>query len=201
MVTLVAIGTFLIAASPCLMLLLVVLVPNPHLVVLSVAGAFAWCIALSLSGTVYWMIPPLRDTYPWLLFVTVFFQEVTRLGLYEVFRFMFKSGDGVQAFIRPGAKNDALTGMSIGVGYGLISVFINFYSAVIDEFKNDTAIYTDTCSYVFTFAHFALVISSITCHRVVFKGVFHRTISLRIPYTRFQSTSTIVSPAKTLTRS
>jgi Aph-1 protein len=147
-VTLVAVGTFLIAAGPALALLLGVLVPNPHLVVLAVTAAFVWSIALSLSGTVYWMIPPLRETYPWLLFVTVLFQELTRLGLYEVFRFMFKSGDGVQAFLRPGAKNDALTGMSIGVGYALMSVLVNFYSAVIDEFKDDTAIYTDTCSYV-----------------------------------------------------
>jgi hypothetical protein len=146
MVTLVAVGTFLLAAGPVLALLLTVLIPNPHLVVLATIAAFAWSIALSLSGVVYWMIPPLRQTYPWLLFVTVTMQETTRLGLYEVFRYMFKSGDGVQAFLRPGAKNETLTGLSIGTGFALLSVLVNFYAAVIDEFKNDTAIYTDTCS-------------------------------------------------------
>lgn len=145
MVTLVAVGTFLMAAGPLIGLIFVILGPNPHLVVLSIVSAFAWAIAMSLSGTVYWMIPPLRQTYPWLLFVTVLMQELSRLGLFELFRYMFKSGDGVEAFIRPGARNDALTGISVGTGYGLLSVFVNFYSAVIDDFKDDTAIYTDLC--------------------------------------------------------
>lgn len=146
MVTPVAVGTFLIAAGPVLWVLLVVLLRKPHLVVLSTIAAFTWSLAMALSGTVYWAIPPLRHAYPWLLFVTVTMQEGTRLALYEVFRFMFRSGDGVQAFLRPGAKNETLTGISIGSGYGMLSVLVNFYSAVIDEFKDDTAIYTDVCS-------------------------------------------------------
>jgi Aph-1 protein len=146
MVSLVAVGTFLIAAGPVLALILVVLLPNPHLVVLATIAAFTWSLAMSLSGAVYWMIPPLRQAYPWLLFVTVTMQEGTRLGLYEVFRYMFRSGDGVQAFLRPGAKNETLTGLSIGAGFGFLSVLVNFYSAVIDEFRDDTAVYTDTCS-------------------------------------------------------
>lgn len=146
MVTLVAVGTFLIAAGPVMSVLLVILLRKPHLVVLTVIAAFAWALAMALSGAVYWMIPPLREAYPWLLFVTVTMQEVTRLALYELFRYMFRSGDGVQAFLRPGAKNETLTGISIGAGYGMLSVLVNFYSAVIDEFKDDTAIYTDRCS-------------------------------------------------------
>lgn len=146
MVTLVAVGTFLIAAGPIMSVLLVILLRKPHLVVLCTIAAFAWSLAMSLSGAVYWAIPPLREAYPWLLFVTVTMQEATRLALYEVFRCIHRSGDGVQAFLRPGAKNETLTGISIGAGYGLLSVLVNFYSAVIDEFKDDTAIYTDICS-------------------------------------------------------
>lgn len=145
MVTLVALGTFLMAAGPIIGLSFMLLIPNPHLVVLSTVAAFAWAIALSVSGTVYWMIPPLRQVYPWLLLVTVAMQEASRFGLYEVFRYMFKSGDGVQAFIRPGAANEALTGIAVGSGFGIMSVLVNFYSAVIDNFKDDTAIYTDQC--------------------------------------------------------
>lgn len=145
MVTLVAVGTFLMAAAPVIGLILKVLLPNPHLVVLSTVAAFAWSVAMSLSGTIYWMIPPLRQVYPWLLFVTVLMQEGCRFSLYELFRYMFKSGDGVQAFLRRGARNEALTGISIGTGFAGLSILVNFYSAVIDEFKDDTAIYTDQC--------------------------------------------------------
>lgn len=145
MVTLVALGTFLMAAGPIIGITSVLLIPNPHLVALCTLAAFTWAIALSASGAVYWMIPPLREVYPWLLFVTVTMQEASRLGLHEVFRYMLKSSDGVQAFIRPGASNEALTGIAIGCGFGIMSVLVNFFSAVIDNFKDDTAIYTDLC--------------------------------------------------------
>lgn len=145
MVTFVAVGTFFVAAGPALAVTFVFLLPNPHLVVLSTIAAFVWSIALSISGTVYWMIPPLRETYAWLLFVVVTAQELMRLALFELFRYMFKSGDGVQAFLRPGVKNDTLTGLSVGTGFAILSVMVNFYSAVIDEFRDDTAIYTDKC--------------------------------------------------------
>lgn len=170
MVTLVAIGTFFLATSPSTSIILVILRRNPHLIVISIVAAFAWSIALTLSGTVYWMIPPLRDVYPWLLFVAVFMQELMRLLMYELFRFMFKSGDGVQGFIRPGIKNDALTGLSVGVGFGFMSVLVNFYSAVIDEFKDETAIYTDRCGINFFVAASLYALSFSLLH--IFLGIF-----------------------------
>lgn len=98
-----------------------------------------------LSGTIWLAISPLKQKFPWVLFVAVSMQEVMRYALSVVFRFMSRRGQGVEAFLRLGAKNDLLTGMSVGVGYALMSVLIQFYSVVADNFSDDTAIYADTC--------------------------------------------------------
>jgi hypothetical protein len=145
MVTMVAIGSGLIAIGPSLATLLLIVLPNPHLVVITIISAFTWSIAMSISGIIYLAIRPIRTAYPALLVVTVVIEELARFGLFEGFRSMFKSGDGVQAFIRPGPKNELLTGISVGVGYGVMSIFVNFYYAVLDDFWDDTAIYTDKC--------------------------------------------------------
>jgi gamma-secretase subunit APH-1 len=141
----VAIGTGLIAIGPSLGTLVLIVLPNPHLVVITIISAFMWSLSMSVSGIVYLAIRPIRTAYPALLVVTVLMEELARFGLFEAFRSMFKSGDGVQAFIRPGAKNELLTGISVGVGYGAMSIFVNFYYAVLDDFWDDTAIYTDKC--------------------------------------------------------
>lgn len=101
---------------------------------------------MMLSGAIWFAIPPLKEVYGWVLFVTVTMQELLRFVLFLVFRFMARSGDGVDAFLRPGAKDEFLTALSVGVGYALMSVLVNFYSAVVDDFTDDTAIYIDKCS-------------------------------------------------------
>lgn len=145
MVTLVAVGVFLISMGPSAAISILILRPRAHLLVLAILGAFAWSLAMMLSGALWLAIPPLKTTFAWVLFVTVTMQELMRYVLFTVFRFMARTGDGVQAFLRPGAKNTLLTGMSVGVGFGMLSVLVNFYSVVIDNFSVDTAIYNDVC--------------------------------------------------------
>lgn len=152
MPTMVTVGSFFISCSPSLALTLLVLYPNSHLLVLSILGAFMWCLAMMLAGTIWLMIPPLRDNNPWSLFVAVTMQELMRLVLFLIFRMMSRRGDGVEAFLRPGAKNQMLSGMSIGVGYALLASLVNYYAVVIDNFASNTAIYTDNCTINFIVA-------------------------------------------------
>lgn len=145
MVTLVAVGTCLIAVGPSLGAFLALLMPRPHLVVISVLSSFVWSVALGVSGVVYWAIPPAREVNPWLLTVSVFMQELMRMLMFELFRFMFRAGDGVQAFVRKGARNEILTGLAVGVGYSSISSLVNFCAVVVDYYLEDTSIYTEKC--------------------------------------------------------
>lgn len=132
-----------------------------HLLVISIIAAFGWCLAIMLASVIWLAIPPLKQIFPWVLFISVTSQELLRLLLYHGFRFLASTGDGVEAFLRPGAKNELLTGMSVGVGFGLMSVLVNYYSILVDEFANDTGTYTDTCpmNFFFVGALFALLLS------------------------------------------
>lgn len=100
---------------------------------------------MMLSGTIWIAIPPLKETFPWVIFVAVSMQELMRYTMAVLFRIMARNGRGVHAFLRQGAKNQMLTGMAVGVGYALMSVLIQFFSIIADDFSDDTAIYTETC--------------------------------------------------------
>lgn len=145
MVTLVAVGVLLLSAGPSLAIWWLLLHQNAHLLVIGIFAAFTWCLSMMLSGTIWLAIPPLKQTFPWVLFVAVTMQELMRYAMSFIFRYMSRRGQGVEAFLRQGAKNEMLSGISVGVGYSLMSVLIQFFSIVADNFSDDTAIYTDNC--------------------------------------------------------
>lgn len=149
MVTLVAVGILLIAVGPSLAIWLVILQRRAHLLVIAILAAFMWCLAMMFAGAAWLAIPPLKNTFAWVLFVTVTMQEVVRLALYGMIRFVARRGEGAEAFFRPGVRNELLTGMAVGVGYSLMSVLIQFYAVIANEFSEDTAIYTDVCPHNF----------------------------------------------------
>lgn len=161
MATLLAFAVFFLSASPCVAIWLIMALRRAHLLVVSIISAFGWCLAIMLASIIWLAIPPLKQIYPWVLFISVTAQELLRLLLYHGFRFLASRGDGVEAFLRPGAKNEILTGMSVGVGFGLMSVLVNYYSILVDEFADNTGIYTDTCpiNFFLVGALFALFLS------------------------------------------
>lgn len=170
MATRVGVGVLLIAAGPSLAIWLVMLQRRAHLLVVAILAAFTWCLSMMFAGTVWLAIPPLKQTFGWVLFVAVTMQEGLRFALFSIFQFLSRKGDGVEAFIRPGAKNEILTGLSVGVGYALMSVLIQFYSLVVDEFADDTAIYTSACPLNFFVVAGSLSLAYSFLH--IFLGVF-----------------------------
>lgn len=149
MVSLVAAGVLLISTGPTLAIWAAMLQRRPHLFVVSILSAFFWCIAIMLSSAVWHAIPPLKTIYLWPIFLSVTFQELCRYGLYIGFRNISRFGDGVRAFVPPGTKNEIITGMCVGVGFGVMSVLINFVSVLVDEFADETAIHLPTCPFNF----------------------------------------------------
>lgn len=141
----VAVGVLFIASGPSLAIWLVILQRQAQLLVIGILSAFTWCLAMIFTGLIWLAIPPLKDTYPWTIFVAVTLQEALRLFLFGVFRFMERRSEDTEVFLRVGAKNEVLSGLAVGLGYALMSVLIQFYSILIDEFLDDTAIYIEGC--------------------------------------------------------
>lgn len=141
----VAVGVLFIASGPSLAIWLIILQRRAHLLVIAILSAFTWCLAMMATGIVWLAIPPLREVYAWIIFVAVAMQEVMRLLLFRIFRFLERRGENAEIFLRRGAKNEVLTGIAVGLGYALMSVLIQFYSILADEFLDDTAIYIEGC--------------------------------------------------------
>lgn len=145
MATLAAIGVLFISAGPLFAMWLVLLQRRGHLLVISILSAFAWCLGMMIASGIWFAIPPLKQIFPWVLFVSVSMQELTRFGLHFGFKSISRIGNNVNAFLRPGVKDEFRTSVSVGVGFGFMSVAVNFYSLVADGFSNDTAVYVEQC--------------------------------------------------------
>ncbi|CAN8070916.1 unnamed protein product [Agarophyton chilense] len=145
MTTFITIGVLLISAGPLFAFWLVTLHRRSHLLVIAILSAFTWCIAMMLTSAIWLAIPPLKSIYPWVLFLAVTIQELARFALSFGFRALLNYGENVQAFLRPGVKNDFRTSVSVGAGFGFMSVAVNFYSLFSSEFSDDTSIYVENC--------------------------------------------------------
>ncbi|GAB0489922.1 hypothetical protein MMPV_001149 [Pyropia vietnamensis] len=145
MVTLLAVGVLLIALGPTVGIALVLLLPRPHLTIISVLSAFFYILALAVSAAIWHAIPPAKSTYWYILLLTATVQEILRYSLHELFQYLLGLGDGADAFLRPGPINVTLTGIAVGTGFGLVSVLINLVSFMADHYMEDTAIYIDKC--------------------------------------------------------
>lgn len=143
--SLVSVGTFFISTAPSLALLLLVLIPNSHLLVVSILGAFMWCVSMMLAGCIWLAVVPWRAVSAWSLFLAVTCQELLRLALYRVFLYLSRRGDGVEALLRPSTRNDIYVGLAVGTGYGLLASMVNFFAHVIDRFSVKSAVYVEGC--------------------------------------------------------
>ena len=142
---LVTYGVLFISSSPSVALTVVLLVPRSHLLVVSVLSAFAWCVAMMFASIAWLCVPPLRAIPEWSIFLAVTFQELMRFALHRVFLLLGRRGNGIQALLRPGERNDILSGVAVGVGYALLASLVNFFTTVVDNFSNNSAVYVPDC--------------------------------------------------------
>ncbi len=142
---LVTVGTFFLCGAPSLALILCVLLPNSHLFVVSIIGAFMWCLAMMIAGIIWRAVIPLKDVTIWSMVLAVSAQEGMRLLLHRVFTLLSRHGDGAQVLLRPGAQNEIFSGLAIGTGYAFLSSMVNFFATVIDSFASNSAVYITKC--------------------------------------------------------
>lgn len=153
MVTMVGVGTLLISTGPAFAIWMVFLLRRAHLLVLSIISAFTWSVSLMLASVIWIALVPWKQAYAWCLILVVTCQEASRIALFLVFRYLNNISNGVQVFLRPGPKNECLSGMAIGVGYAVMSPLIQFFSILAADYSDDTAIYILECHHnVFTAA-------------------------------------------------
>lgn len=122
-----------------------------------------------LASVVWYIIPPFKLVFGWSLFVSVTLQELFRALLYIGSSILLStgSGDGAEAFIRPGYKNEILTGFSVGIGYAIMSVLVIFFPLLIDDFWNDTSVYIQVCPINFFAASAAFAMAYSVLHMLL----------------------------------
>lgn len=153
MVTMVGVGTLLISTGPAFAIWLLFLLRRAHLLVLSIISAFTWTLSLMTASVIWIALVPWKQAYAWCLILVVTCQEVSRILLFLIFRYVNSLSSGVQVFLRPGPKNECLSGMAVGVGYAVMSPLIQFFSILAADYSDDTAIYIQECHHnVFTAA-------------------------------------------------
>lgn len=155
---LVTVGTFFLSSAPSLSVILCILVPNSHLLVVSIIGGFMWCCAMIVAGSIWRAVIPLQEVTIWTIVLIVTTQELMRLLLYRIFTLLKRRGDGAQVLLRAGAQNELLIGLAVGTGYAFLSSMINFFSTVVDSFATNSAVYIERCS-----MNFLVVSAGLAC--------------------------------------
>mmetsp|Transcript_14238 Transcript_14238/g.30672 ORF Transcript_14238/g.30672 Transcript_14238/m.30672 type:complete len:273 (-) Transcript_14238:1022-1840(-) len=142
---LVSVGNLFLSLSATLVWGGYVVIPRPHLFITATISACFYIFAQMLASALWFAIPPLKQEYPWVLFLTVTIQELMRWLMFTVFNWMSRYGEGVKAFLRDGTINRLQTGFAVGVGYALLSVLISYTAVVADNYWFDQSIYMPAC--------------------------------------------------------
>uniref|UniRef100_A0A1B0DJM2 Gamma-secretase subunit Aph-1 n=1 Tax=Phlebotomus papatasi TaxID=29031 RepID=A0A1B0DJM2_PHLPP len=116
------------------------IVHDPIRIIILIAAAFFWLVALLLSSLIWFAVVPLRGYLAFGLVFSVLFQEVFRFVIYKILRKTEKGLQEVADNVRVTENKHILAYVS-GLGFGVISgafaiiniladavsLFINFY--------------------------------------------------------------------------
>jgi len=120
-------GCTMTAFGPCLAIFLIVIVRDPLRVILFVAGAFFWLLALLISALLWYAVVPLRETAEFGLFFSVVAQEAFR---YLYYRVVQKAESGLDKVSQNGMHIDGVHSLKnakhtialvCGLGFGFMS--------------------------------------------------------------------------------
>ncbi|PRP88789.1 hypothetical protein PROFUN_00257 [Planoprotostelium fungivorum] len=78
-------GCILLAFAPAFSVFLLVISRNAQLIILSIGGSFFWLLSALLAAIWWYIIPPLRTAYPWIIICSIIFQEALRFGFFSLY--------------------------------------------------------------------------------------------------------------------
>jgi anterior pharynx defective protein 1 len=120
-------GSLLITFSPALALFILIITRSSQLVILSLGSAFFWLISILLTSIFWYIIPPLKTTYAFIIPFSVLFQEVFRWLFWLIYDKAYNRGALAND---PSKPSNFLASLAIGWGIGTASALILFASVV-----------------------------------------------------------------------
>jgi len=146
----------LIAFGPAIAIFIFVLSKSPQLVIISIGSSFFWLLSLLVAAIWWYIIPPLRDIFFWIIPWTIFFQEGARILFFKLYT------KGEKGLVRT-AKTAQLTShpdhlkvaLAFGFGSGVTHSFITYVSVLWDSLGPGTA-FSPSCPTVSLFLLSAL---------------------------------------------
>jgi len=122
-------GCLFIAFGPAFATFVLVLIKNPQLVIISIGSSFFWLCSLLIASIWWYIIPPLRYSFFWVIPWTIFFQEALRIVFYKLYS---KGEIGLVNSTKTShltSHPDHLkTALAFGVGSGVTDSLITYIS-------------------------------------------------------------------------
>eukprot|EP00455_Lapot_gusevi_P056681 TRINITY_DN9482_c0_g1_i2.p1 TRINITY_DN9482_c0_g1~~TRINITY_DN9482_c0_g1_i2.p1 ORF type:complete len:239 (-),score=50.84 TRINITY_DN9482_c0_g1_i2:21-737(-) len=181
-------GCLFIAYGPAAALFFMIVAKKAQLVIVSVSSAFCWLVSIMFAATIWFIIPPLRDSYGFFLPIGVLFQEV---GRYVFFRLYHKAESSFSVVATNGVlfpMTDLSSALAAGLGFGLTHSVL-MYGSVLAAASGPGTLYSSNCPQMSTFTLSALnslwyTLSHVCWMIVAFDG-FRRQSLLGIFYVVF----------------
>lgn len=122
------------------------------LVIFMIGSSIFWLLGLLFSGMVWWMIPPLRETFLWAVPIGVALQEASR---YAFWRLLQRAGGPP---LSPSLKilDSFHSSLAAGLGIATTQAFVVYTSLLWDALGPGT-IMAHSCSSLTLFSYTALV--------------------------------------------
>lgn len=128
-------GCALIAFGPPVAMFIFTIANDPMKVIIMMASAFFWLLALLFSSVLWAAVYPLKEMLAFGLFFAVVFQELFRLAIYAILR---KAEEGLQK-VAVGqdkisiASNKQVLGYVAGLGFGVASGAFSLVNVLADS--------------------------------------------------------------------
>jgi len=128
-------GCALIAFGPPVAMFVFTIAKDPMKVIIMMASAFFWLLALLFSSALWAAVYPLKETLAFGLFFAVAFQELFRFVIYVILR---KAEEGLQK-VAVGqdkisiASNKQVLGYVAGLGFGVASGAFSLVNVLADS--------------------------------------------------------------------
>jgi len=151
-------GCLCIAFAPPFAVFTIVLSNNPRLVILTIGSSFFWLTSILFASTWWFMIPPLKESFGWVTFWSVLFQELFRFIFLKLY---MKAEKGLASNTSRTAQltthpDHFMAALAFGIGSGMTQSLI-MYVSILWSGLGPGAYFTPACPSISVYLLGALV--------------------------------------------